>query len=167
MKKLLLILIAVFSLYGCVNYHAAWKIRKKYDKAYNGVDTLININGYYYRECPPDVCTPTIFTEHGGYYSVGSRFHWHGDIYKAFERYKPTGNEHGHYVITNDTIIVQYVFRYQPTCYVLYESYFKIMDEETLLLFKGISNMNGMVSVNRFNHVYKFHPHHVIWKNSK
>lgn len=67
MKKILLIMAVGFCLYGCVNYQAAWKIRKKYDKAYNGVDTLININGYYYRECLPNVCNPTVFTENGDF----------------------------------------------------------------------------------------------------
>lgn len=167
MKKILLIMAVGFCLYGCVNYQAAWKIRKKYDKAYNGVDTLININGYYYSECLPNVCNPTVFTENGAFYALGGFYHWHGDIYEFFKRYKPTDNEHGYFVIANDTIIARYVFRYQPTCYDLHEIFYKILDEETLLLFKGISNVNGMVTVNRFDHVYKFHPHKVTWKNEK
>jgi hypothetical protein len=179
MKPIVNIILLSFLLMGlnsCVNYYAAWQIKNSYSKENTGLDTLININGFYYYECYPDInidghnfkdynpdfCNPRLFNINGGFLTIGVRFHSLVDISELFDSRQPKAN--GHYIITNDTIIARDVFEYQLTCYDLYESYFKIIDKNTIQLVKAITYIDKKRSVNYYDRIYKFQPYEEIWK---
>lgn len=167
MKNLGILILLIFLFTGCNNYIAAWRIKYNYSKEYNGVDTLIRTDGYYYEKCIPDVCMPTVFLPDGSFFRIGARFLGLSVVEATIKERGMTKNARGNFFIRGDTLIAQSVVEYQITCYDLYETYYVIEDSITLRMVKGIYNDGQMTRTTIYNTEYTFRPFPDIARYSK
>jgi len=157
MKKLVLtgFVVCIF-LSSCVNYFAAMDIMHNYPKHYNGIDTLIRIDGYYFFYKDSLVVGPTFFYPDGSLRLIHGTFTSHKDVQNYLLKNFPI-NIKGHFFVNNNCVKSKRVFRYDVLCYDLYEEIFLIKNDTTLLRVYEYTTASEQ-KVNTDTIVYRFHP---------
>lgn len=157
MKKLVLtgFVVCIF-LSSCVNYFAARDIMHNYPKHYNGIDTLIRINGYYYFTDEEGIRGPISFYSDGTLRTANLIFRNHARIFNYLNK-NFSSLQFGHFRISLNTIKAKWVFRYDVLCYDLYEEIFLIKNDTTLLRVYEYTTASEQ-KVNTDTIAYRFHP---------
>lgn len=130
-KYFVFVLISMF-LTSCFNgnlFHAM-RISKNFPKEYKGLDTLIRIDGYYYREDSTGLHQPFFFLKNSEFkmYYVG-RLKTHGSVQSIINSLEPSS---GNYTLSGDTIKTTWVVPYALGHYKIYSEKFLIVNDTTL-----------------------------------
>jgi hypothetical protein len=125
-------IICLLLCYSCNGYKEARQITNHFPKQYNGVDTLIRIDGYYYGIYGDFLGSrPFILSENGEYSGTLGRFDSHDQIIAFFSEYYPK-IRNGNYQVVNDTITVNTTAKYGPWSYDIIKYVFVIQNDTTL-----------------------------------
>ena len=164
-RCLILVLITVCAVSCVCNKREARRI-KNFTRQYTGLDTLIRIDGYYYREYfditevvreyYPDNrfrITYAIFSENGGF--RGSGFYITHGILQDHAYSSPYD---GYYTIVGDTIKISSQRKFQLGMWHLFEDYYLIENDTTLLQIRSTSMAcpDNSVYDRVLDNVYKF-----------
>jgi len=140
---------------------------KNFPREYTGLDTLIRIDGYYYREYfdftevvreyyPDNRFTITwiIFSENGGFKGANSFFRTH----KSLQNSANSRPYDGYYTIVGDTIKAKGRVKFQPMMWNLFERHYLIENDTTLRLIRTISTRcpDNLRVDREIDEVYKF-----------
>ncbi len=132
MRKHLIFIFVTICLVSCVNREVR-RISKNFPRVYTGIDTLIRIDGYYYREDSMGLLNePIIISNDGGFirFPVG----WvenHLEVQEYIERVRrlETG---GSYILSGDTITARWANKLDLATYYIYSAKFVILNDSTL-----------------------------------
>jgi hypothetical protein len=141
--------------YSCNGYKEARQITNHFPRQYNGVDTLIRIDGYYYGIYDDHFGRPFILSENGEYSGSLSRFGSHDQIIEYFNEFYPK-IRNGNYQVVNDTITVNTTRKYGPWSYDIIKCVFVIIDDTTLeRVYYSFKRVN--TKVNRDKILFRFY----------
>jgi hypothetical protein len=128
--KLTPVLIAICFV-SCCNVREALLVSKNFSKEYTGIDTLIRIDGYYYREDSIGLRLPIVFFNNREFKIFRHRFKTHDEIQNTINSEIVTGKK-GSYCINNDTIKVKWIVKHELCKYGIFLNYFLIENDTTL-----------------------------------
>jgi hypothetical protein len=115
-------------------------ITQHFNWNYNGIDTLIRIDGYYYGLCgensncvlgDENFCLPFIVTEKGEYKGQPGMCYTHDAIIASFYEFYPKIKK-GNYQVKDDTITINTVGKFGPWSYDIIKYIFVILNDTTL-----------------------------------
>jgi hypothetical protein len=159
-KRFFLLFAFLILTYSCWNYNEMVSITRNVPQEYNGIDTIIRIDGYYYNLCGEKFCRPFILSNQGYYIGMLARFHSHDDIISDFYELYST-KKRGNYHITNDTITVNDTSKYGPWSYDIIQYVFVILDETTLeRVYYSYTRVDD-TTVNTDKVKYEFYPYDI------
>ena len=162
MKKIILyIFILAIVVYSCsLNYNAARDIKDRYSREYTGIDTLIQINGYYYISSK-EANSPFVLTTYGGFYKYFAKFACHDNFQDYISNVYPSSTR-GNYKISNDIIKAKWVSKYDLGIYDIFEEHFIILNDSTLARYywsNGRSNrIEKILDITDSVNIFKFYP---------
>jgi hypothetical protein len=155
--KILVVVFSIFTLSSCVNYFTAKDITKNSLREYNGIDTLIKINGYYFETCEQNLCSPFFLSKKGEFVVIYGVFHSHDEIHNYINTYYPLPPL-GNYSISNDTIKAKFVRKYDFEAYDIFEEQYIIQNDTTLIgIYRSIFRNEKKEDPKRI--IYKFYPY--------
>lgn len=130
-KRLFLLFAFLILLCSCWNYSKMAQITKSIPQSYNGIDTLIRIDGYYFGLCENYLCRPFILSENGEFIGNNARYNSHDYVVAYFQEFYPS-IKRGSFHIKDDTITVNTTSKYGPWSYDIIKYVFIILDDTTL-----------------------------------
>ena len=138
MKKIYItIALIALCIVSCNNYWEAMRISKKFSKEYSGLDTLIRLDGYYYREDSIRFMyedkaglkiSTAIFSKHHGFNTSG-----YFNTHEAFHNQVSLKSYNGSYILSGDTIKARSVSIYDLMSYNIFSEQFLIINDTTLM----------------------------------
>jgi len=161
--KCLVFILIIVCFVSCWNYQKAMRVSRNFSKEYTELDTLIRIDGYYYKEDSIRFAyedsaglkiTSLIFFENGEFKRYGySKTHeeLQNIIVSRLEE------KNGSYSIQGDTIKTKWVLRYGLFAYRIYESYFIIENDTTLRQIWYSCDYAGDKTETKTNEIYHFY----------
>lgn len=164
MKRNILFIIALsIIICACKNYRLAMDISKNYSREYTGIDTLIQINGYYYQSIE-ESNSPFILTTYGGYYKYFARFACLNQ-FNNYIKINPPKNRstRGNYKIFNDTIRAKWISKYDWASYDIFEEHFVILNDTTLkrvfFAVKRLDRKESQIDPESAENIFIFYPY--------
>ncbi len=160
-KNILYIFILAIFVYSCsLNYNTARDIKERYSREYNGIDTLLKIDGYYY-ESSEESFSPFVLTSYGGFYKYFVKFDSHADIHGFINDVYPPPFR-GNYKISNDIIKAKWVSKYDLGKYDIFEEHFIILNDSTLARYyrsygRG-ERIEKIMDITDSVNIFKFYP---------
>ncbi|MBZ0242434.1 MAG: hypothetical protein K8F24_04400 [Bacteroidales bacterium] len=130
-KRIFLPFMCLLLCYGCPGYKEARQITMQFPWKYNGIDSLIRIDGYYYGLYGDSLGRPFILSDNGEYTGTLFKFDSHGEIIAAYHEIYPYIRK-GNYQLINDTITVSTASKYGPWSYDIIKYIFVILNDTTL-----------------------------------
>jgi hypothetical protein len=101
------------------------------DENSTGIDTLIRIDGYYYREESTGLGGPFMVSNNGEIQIFHAILKDHNRIQENFKNEK-SHRGRGNYILLGDTIKVRWALPFQTGCYTIFSEQYVIIDETTL-----------------------------------
>jgi len=171
-KLILIFIFFIFFVSSCRNYEEYKYITKNFEKKYTGLDTLIRLDGYYYKEyydtyteyhkklgliIDTVVTYRTIVFSKNSEYNTFCLFRSHKEI-QSFVRDKPYCTNYGFYTLLDDTIKTQWSARANLNSWVIFYSQYLIENDTTLKLISHFGNSGYAFEQNPLrNEIYKFY----------
>ena len=131
MRTIMIISILIICLVCCCKpLKEAKRVSKNFAKEYTGIDTLIKVNGYYYREDNTGLRLPIVFSKYSEFqmFRYGN-FKTHEELQNAISRLEPCK---GNYAIVGDTIKVEWTEYYELWSHSIYVNHYLIVNDTTL-----------------------------------
>jgi len=135
-------------------------VSKNFAKDYTGIDTLIRIDGYYYREniSESKSLSPFILSKNSEIQAFFFIFKSHEDIKQYISsQSKPF---YGNYVLMGDTIKIRWAEKYDLGSYRIFSEQYVIVNDTTLkkiwFLCETCDNPDGRKIDSTRNEIYKF-----------
>ena len=126
-------------------------------REYTGLDTLIRIDGYYYREENTRLVAPFIISNNGEFKVFFNRFETHEEIQNPADYLRVW---YGGYILTNDTIKIEWLLKYRFEYCRIYSEQYVILNDTTLkrIWFSSYANTDTdrQYDFSR-NEIYKFY----------
>ncbi len=143
MKLLYSIALTIILMYGCtymVPYETKWRFYYYYDNEYTGLDTLINLDGFYHVKVDDkstikraqDTLYPSYVFYKNGYVNLNTGYEYLLNKYDEFSHFDGMWGDYGRYILVEDTIKLQYIMSPGGMSRGMAEIWFKIIDENTI-----------------------------------
>ena len=113
---------------GC-NYKEAKLVSKNFSREYTGLDTLIRLDGYYYRGETEESLYPFVLSKNGEVEVFYFILKTHEEIQHYITRSKPF---YGSYTIKGDTINIKWSEKYDFGSYLIFSEDYVIVNDTTL-----------------------------------
>ena len=130
MRKYLILIFTAICLTFCANHREVRRIRN-FVEAHTGLDTLIRIDGYFYRSDSIWLNLPFILLDNGRVYTTNGRFSTHNQIQEFFN-HSPNRRRNAYYTLSNDTIKIRSASRFDFMSYDIFLTKFVIVNDTTL-----------------------------------
>ncbi|WP_079555909.1 hypothetical protein [Alkalitalea saponilacus] len=136
-------------------------ITRDFPREYNGIDTLIRIDGYYFGLCDDYLCRPFIITDRNEFKGRLGKYYSHNQIVAGFHEFYSKMRT-GNYNVVNDTITVNTVAQYGPWSFDILKYVFVIHNSTTLERIYS-SNVRNDTIVNKDRIMFLFYPFDADW----
>jgi hypothetical protein len=136
------------------NILEAMRISKYFSKEHTGLDTLIRINGYYYREDSTGLHLPFFFFKNREFriFSLG-KLKTHEEVQMVINSFEARS---GNYLLSKDTINTIWVIPYALGGYIVYSDKFLIINDSTLKHIWHYHSFNGKHELEKKD-IYNFY----------
>ena len=162
MNALKFVLMAVCFVSCGSNVREAKRVSKDFTREYTYLDTLIRIDGYYYREDSAGLGGPFMVSNNSEFQILHVRYKNHIQIQEEFRNDKSdkSGKGKGNYTLSGDTIKVRWALPYQIWCYDIFSQQYLIVNDTTLRrishLCETCNSSNGEMRDTARGEIYKF-----------
>ena len=135
MKHLIIFLLIIKCFFSCGSSYSSCNLREaklvleNFAKEYTGLDTLIRLDGYYYRKENTRLILPIVFSENSDFKKFRYGFNTHEELQNAISLLKPS---YGNYTIVGDTIKAKWVEYHDLWSCSIYANHFLIVNDTTL-----------------------------------
>ena len=132
--RFVLMLVCFASCFGGRNFQEAKRVSENFAREYTGIDTLIKIDGHYYREDGTGFGSPFMMSNNGEFQVFRTISENHIQIQEDFKDVKSrlAARGRGNYTLSGDTIKVSWALPYQTRCYEIFSEQYLIVNDTTL-----------------------------------
>jgi len=169
MKRFIIFMLMTECFFSCgssidlCNRTEAKNVLENFSREYTGLDTLIRIDGYYYREVNTEVNgSAFIISNNGEFRILYVNFKNHIQIQDGFRnKSDKSARGRGNYTLSGDTIKARWAMPSQFNCYDIFSEQYVIENDTTL---RQISQEihDGKQRDPVKNEIYKFYKYPVV-----